>query len=279
MNHVGKAAIPGAITGLFSGFTGVGGGAILVSLMVSWLGVEQRRAHGTTPVIIVPVALVGAALYMAQGVSGQFRFDTSLALSLIPTVGFPSVAGVWIGATWMSVLPTAHLRRVFGIFVFFVAFSMLTRGMLPIGTPDGASLDVPFIFWIMLGFVAGVFAGFLGLGGGMVIIPFMTLGAGVPQHMAQGVSLAIVAITSIAGAYIHYKLGHVDAQIVTHMAPASFLAVVGASLLAGHLDGFWLTKIFGLAAVYFGYQFTFARPEAKPAPSTPLDPSVGFYQI
>jgi hypothetical protein len=211
--------------------------------------------------------------------SGQFRFDTLLALSLIPAVALPSIAGVFIGATWMSVLPAAQLRRAFGVFLFFVAFSMLTRGILPIGTPNGAYVPVPFIFWIMLGFVAGIFSGFLGVGGAMVIIPFMTLGAGIPQHMTQGVSLAIVAITAITGVYVQHRLGNMDPSSVRQIAPASVIAVLISTVLAGQMDSFWLTKIFGLTTAYFGYQFTFVSREPGRVGSAALDPSVDYYQI
>ncbi|MSQ24437.1 MAG: sulfite exporter TauE/SafE family protein [Chloroflexi bacterium] len=282
MNRTHNMIGVGIVGGIFSGLTGVGGSAILVSLMVAWLGMSQHRAQGTTPAVILPTALVGAASYAVQGLNGQFRFDAGLALSLIPAIALPSIAGVAIGATWMSVLPAAQLRRAFGVFLFFVALSMLTRGILPIGTASGQSLAIPFIFWILLGFVAGVLSGFLGIGGAMVIIPFMTLGAGIPQHMTQGVSLAIIAITAIAGAYTQYRLGHVEGSAVVPMGISSVVAVVAASLVAGQIDSFWLTKIFGLALLFFSYQFTFGSTIPKPPVASsraPVDFSPGSYQI
>jgi uncharacterized protein len=261
---------------VFSGLTGVGGGAILVSLLVSWLDLNQHRAQGTTPVAILPVALAGAATYLIQGFLGVFRFDGWLALTLIPALALPSIAGVVIGGTWMAALPASQLRRAFGVFLFFVAFSMLTRGILPIGTPNGASLEVPFIFWVLLGFVSGVFSGFLGIGGAMVMIPFMTLGAGIPQHMTQGVSLAVVAVTTMAGALTQLRLQNVEMNAIPAMLPGSLIAVLIASLLAGRLDSFWLTKIFGVVMLYFGYQFTF-RPIIRRL-RTP-SPDAGYYSI
>jgi uncharacterized protein len=271
VNHSSKARAIGVVTGLFSGLTGVGGGPILVSLMVAVLGMNQRRAQGTTPAIILPVALLGAVLYIGQGIGDPGRFDAPLALALIPAMALPSIAGVAIGATWMMALPTAQLRRAFGVFLFLVAFSMLTRGLLPIGTPEGAFVPVPFIFWFLLGFVTGVLSGLLGIGGAMIIIPFMTLGAGISQHMAQGISLAIVAITALAGAWVNYRLGNIDVPCVKRMAPAGLLAVIGSTLLAGGLDAFWLTKIFGLTVAYFGYRFTLLAEPAKPAMSSAGD--------
>ncbi|MSQ15018.1 MAG: sulfite exporter TauE/SafE family protein [Dehalococcoidia bacterium] len=271
-----KAIAVGALIGLFDGLTGVGGGAILVAFMVSWLGMSQHLAQGTTPAVIVPVAFFGAITYAVQGMNGRFLFDISLALSLIPALAFPSIFGVFIGATWMSALPAAQLRRAFGVFLFFIAFSMLTRGILPIGTPPGASIAVPFIFWIMLGFVTGVLSGFLGIGGALVMAPFMTLGAGIPQHMSQGIILAVVTITSVVGVYAQYRRSNVSMETVLTMAPSSLIAVVAGSLLAGQMDAFWLTKIFGLAMAYFAYQFAFVRPREF---QQKANPSAGFYSI
>lgn len=278
--HTWKAITIGAVIGLFDGLTGVGGGAILVSLMVSWLGMSQHLAQGTTPAVIAPVVFLGAITYAIQGVNGQFAFDISLALSIIPALAIPSVFGVFIGATWMAMLPAAQLRRAFGVFLFFIAFAMLTRGVLPIGTAPGASVSVPFLFWVMLGFVTGVFAGFLGIGGAVVLAPFMVLGAGMPQHMSQGITLAVVTITAVVGAYAQHRLGNISMKSVATMVPSSLIAVVGASLVAGQLDSFWLTKIFGLAMAFFSYQFTFGVAQASTKPSSPsADPSVGYYHI
>ncbi len=62
-------------TGAFSGLTGVGGGAMLVSLMVSLLEMKQRLAQGTSLAIIMPVAFFGALTYAIQGLNGQFPFN------------------------------------------------------------------------------------------------------------------------------------------------------------------------------------------------------------
>ncbi len=195
-----RSTMVGVATGMFSGLTGVGGGALVVSLMVSCLGMGQSLAQGTAPAVIIPVALFGALTYIAQGLSGQFVFDAHLALYLIPSLAIPSMFGVVIGGTWLGGLPVNHLRRAFGVFLFFVSLTMLTRGLLPVGTPSGEMIAVPLIFWVMLGFVSGVFSGVLGIGGAMVMIPFMTIGAGIPQHMTQGITLAVVTITTLMGA-------------------------------------------------------------------------------
>ena len=72
----------GVVAGFFSGMTGVGGGAILVSLMVNFMGLTQHRAHGTSLAVIISVSLVAAigyALPFLRGEPAQFTYDPALA--------------------------------------------------------------------------------------------------------------------------------------------------------------------------------------------------------
>ena len=251
---------------------------MLVSLLASWLHFEQRVAQGTSLAIIMPVALFGALTYTWQGLTGRFAFDSTLALSIIPGLAIPSLFGVVVGATWMSALPAAQLRRAFGIFLFAISLSMLAKDVVSLGAVASGPVTIPLIFWVLLGFITGCFSGFLGIGGAMVIIPFMSLGAGLPQHMTQGVTLAVVTITTVVGAATHHRLGNIDAQAFRSIAPTATVAVVLASLVAGAIDGFWLTKICGLALAYFAVRFTFP-PAGMRSPSPRVDPAAGFYQI
>ncbi len=264
----------GLLVGFFSGVTGVGGGAVLVSLMVSMMGMAQHKAHGTSLAVIVSVAVVGAigyALPFLLGIPSQFTYDPQLALFLIPPLAIASMFGVILGARIMTALPAPQLRRIFGIFLFFVSFSMLTRGVLAIGAPLDSMQDWPWLAWPGLGLIAGIFSGILGIGGAMVMVPVMTLGAGIPQHMTQGITLAVITITTLTGAITHYRLGNVDLAATRAIAPAAVVAVMCSSLLATQIDAFWLTKIFGLAMAYFGYQFTFTKPRPRAAPSVEQD--------
>ena len=67
------------------------------------------------------------------------------------------------------------------------------------------------VLYIILGLVAGVFAGVFGIGGGLILIPAMTLLLGLTQHQAQGTTLAIlVPPIGILAAWRYYQSGHVN---------------------------------------------------------------------
>ncbi|MBI4497674.1 MAG: sulfite exporter TauE/SafE family protein [Chloroflexi bacterium] len=112
------ALATGTLDGLFSGLTGVGGGAILVPLLVSLLGLSQHKAHGTSLSVICMVGFIGFLEYSRQG-----YMDFTMAAGI--TVG--SLVGVYFGAKTMNLVPAKQLRQAFAIFLIFVAIRMLFK--------------------------------------------------------------------------------------------------------------------------------------------------------
>lgn len=63
---------------------------------------------------------------------------------------------------------------------------------------------------LLIGLLAGILSGFMGVGGGVVMIPLMILLLGYDQHQAQGMSLAVLAVpVTFVAAYTYHKAGHV----------------------------------------------------------------------
>ncbi len=106
----------GAVAGMLAGLTGVGGGVFLVPLMVGLLALAQHQAHGTSFVVIFPVALVGAITYATLG-----HMDWPLILGM----AFGGVVGVVLGARLMMMVSERHLRWLFGIFLVFMGTFMV----------------------------------------------------------------------------------------------------------------------------------------------------------
>lgn len=102
---------------------------------------------------------------------------------------------------------------------------------------------------LILGLGTGLVGGMMGLGGGMLLVPALVLLVGLDQHLAQGVSLSVVAITSLAGAVTHHRQGTLRLATVAWVAPAAVACgFIGASI-ATELDAAVLGKIFGVVLV------------------------------
>jgi len=115
-------------------------------------------------------------------------------------------------------------------------------------TPRGCAL-VAFGRPLLIGLVAGFLSGYLGIGGGVILVPAMTILLHLPQHRAHGTSLAAVLLIAASGAHAYSKAGYV------HWGAAGWLvvgviagAIVGAKL-AGGLPAARLRQIFGIFLV------------------------------
>lgn len=133
---------------------------------------------------------------------------------------------------------------------------------------------------LLLGMISGVLAGLLGIGGGMILVPFLTfllLQQGVPGelvvHSSIATSLAIIIFTSISSMRAHHKAGAVRWEIVKFIAPGLLLGGFLGSKVVTHLPTRELALVFGAFVLFSAYQM-FA--DKKPKPSRELPGAVGL---
>jgi uncharacterized membrane protein YfcA len=106
----------GTLAGLFSGLFGVGGGAVIVPLLVLWLGLDERTATGTSLAAIVVIAGAATAVHGAYG-------NVHLTEGLL--VGVPAVAGVLVGTELQQRIPSKAISLVFSAMLAVVAVDLL----------------------------------------------------------------------------------------------------------------------------------------------------------
>ncbi len=104
---------------------------------------------------------------------------------------------------------------------------------------------------ILIGFAAGILSG-MGVGGGMILIPALTLLEGVEQHTAQTVNLFYFIPTALAALAVHIKNKNVELKPALSMAAAGFVFSVLGAYLAVSLSAQLLTKAFAVFIIIFG---------------------------
>ncbi len=110
--------VTGVVTGLFSGFFGVGGGVVGVPLLVGLVGLTQHKAHGTSLAMIAVTATASAAVYALRG-------DVDWMLAAKVAAG--SVIGVMLGARLMAKVPAHQLRTGFAVFMLAIGIWMIVK--------------------------------------------------------------------------------------------------------------------------------------------------------
>lgn len=212
----------GALGGIFSGLLGVGGGVVMVPLLVRVAGLSQHRAHATSLAAIVPLAAFGAATY-ALGAKVDVAVATALALG--------TVVGAPLGARLMVRASEGALKLAFGILQIVVAL-VLVADMPDATTTHAEGLSVPAAAALIgTGVVVGGFSALFGVGGGVIMVPVLTLAMQREQHVAEGTSLAVIVVAALVGALAHRRAGLLTRSDVLPLASGGAVgAVVGAAL-------------------------------------------------
>lgn len=131
---------------------------------------------------------------------------------------------------------------------------------------EGSVSYPPFSLILFAGsFLAGLLGALTGLGGGVVIIPLMTLGFGIDIRYAIGVSLVSVIATSSGAAAAYVREGYTNIRIGIFLELATTLAAVGGAALAGIVSTSVLAVIFGIVLVFSAAQTLQSRHDISGA--------------
>lgn len=114
------------------------------------------------------------------------------------------------------------------------------------------SVDGDLLVALLIGLAGGSFGGLLGIGGGTLYVPALVLILGEPQHVAQGVSLAVIIPTAISATATNLRNRLVDVEVAAWVTPFAIAAALLAAWIAGRLEGDTLSRVFGLVVVYVG---------------------------
>lgn len=209
-------ALLGAVgIGLSLGLTGAGGSILTLPVLVYLAGIPPREAVALSLLVVGTAALVGAGQRMRRG---EVHFQ---AVGMFVSSG---VIGAAAGARLTPFLSPSALMISFAVLMVIVGVRML----LPSNAEPALAAECKPLRCLLAGAGVGVLTGFLGVGGGFLLMPALVKFARLPLRAATGTSLAVIACNSAAGFVAH--LG--DAPIRWTLA-AVFAVIAAAGVLAG----------------------------------------------
>jgi uncharacterized membrane protein YfcA len=116
-----------------------------------------------------------------------------------------------------------------------------------------------------IGLIGGVLAGLLGVGGGILFVPALTLGLGLTQLHAEATSLLAIIPTAIAGAAQHARYGNVRWRAAVLVGVASIAGVVAGAQIATSLPEDVLTRLFAILLLVVAAQIIWRALRRKKA--------------
>jgi len=185
-----KLLLVGFLGGIPAGLLGLGGGVLFIPLMVYIAKLNMKEITGVSSMAVAIVATVGSIRYSLRGYGLE---------PFIPYLIGGGILGALAGNQINKGLNSNSLIKIFSIVLFITAIRM---NYIVVGS-DVSNNSM--LVYILIGFVSGILAGLLGLGGGVVRIPSLLIFAGLPSLVAQGASLITSVPTAIAAAYPKVK--------------------------------------------------------------------------
>lgn len=184
-------AVLGAFAGLFAGLLGVGGGGVMVPVLAMLFSAQNvssehvmHLALGTSLATIVFTSLSSLRAHHAHG---------AVAWSIVRAISPGILVGTFLGARWVSHVPTKALAGFFVVFMAYVSIQMI------VNAKPKPSRELPGKAGMFgVGAVIGGISSLVAIGGGSLSVPFMTW-CNVPMHRAIGTSAAIGFPIALAG--------------------------------------------------------------------------------
>ncbi len=235
-------ALAGVFVGVMSGLLGVGGGTIMVPIFRLAFGMSPLASTATSLFAIIPTSISGAVAHTRAKTCVP-----KLGLALGAGGAVMSPMGVWLA----SVSPGWLVICVAAIVIGFSAFKMFKKAVKCAPTPragraggnaqDASAKAVPdqpvlsrkqYLQGACIGLIAGLASGYVGVGGGFIMVPLMLAVLDIPMSLASGTSLIAIMILAIPGVIEQGLLGNIEylagIAIVVGSIPG---ALVGARLV------------------------------------------------
>lgn len=193
--------IAGAGAGVGTGFAGMSAAAVIGPMLITFLGVPAYEAVGIGLISDVLASAISAYTYKKSG-----NLDIKNSLPLMVSVLVVTI----IGSFAASFLPEQAMSGTMQVAMIIIGLRFLLK---PVTTTkeqlESISPKNRFIKAIIGGIFIGFICGFVGAGGGMMLLLVLTTFLNYPMHMAVGTSVFIMAFTALTGGVSHFLIGGV----------------------------------------------------------------------
>ncbi len=236
--HVLLAVLLIAAMGLVLGLLGGGGSILTVPILVYALGMEAHAAISFSLILVGGTALVGAFLHQE---AARVAWKQGL---LFVCFGIPLN---FLGASLSRHVTGTILLLLFGVLMGISGTAMLIKR----SEPDPAKKRN---IWpvVISGATVGFLAGFLGVGGGFMVVPSLVLFLHVPVKSATGTALLIIAANSALALFGHRHTLAVNWTLLLELVAPALMATYLGVKLTERLSAQQIRKIFGVFVIFMG---------------------------
>ena len=250
----------GFLIGIIAALTGIGGGVFIVPLLTLFFALSPADAGATSHTVIVFTALASTLVYYRQK---RISYRTGVLFAVATTPG--GILGVYL----TTVMAARTLGLIFGFFmIIFVAIPILLDGrfvrLKRSSSTEGGKAQVnsgvssillqKMLLGAILSFFGGIASGLLGIGGGVLIVPILTLVVDMPIHFATATSMFIMTFTSTSEAVQHFFANQTNFEYALLLGLGTVIGALVGAHLSKRVSGKNLRRIFGLVIIIVGIE-------------------------
>ena len=263
----------GVFAGAVGALVGIGGGIIVVPSLVVGFGYEIRTAVAASLVAVVATSAAAGITYAREGLT---NLRLGLTLEIATTIG-----GVTGGLVAVSITPSV-ISGVFSVVMVVVAVLMWRHTderhiSSPVHAPtpsagSGFKLSSGYFdqaagrsisyeprrlgVGLSVSSLAGILSGLLGVGGGFLKVPAMTIAMGVTTKAAAATSNFMVGITAVASLVIYLSRGFVQPAVVVPVTIGIVAGAVGASRITNRVSGVQVQRVLAVILILVAVQMS-----------------------
>jgi uncharacterized membrane protein YfcA len=264
----------GVVAGALGALLGIGGGILVIPVLVLGFSVPIHVAVAASLVSVLATSSAAGSVYVGEGLTNM-RLGMTLELA--------TTAGAIAGGLTAALLPEKILLLTFAAFLGVTAAMLFaqrrdaggegapsrhTEGYEEVGHLAGAFFDQQagsLVHYqarrLPLGlagsFLAGNLSGLLGVGGGFLKVPAMSLGMGVPIKVAAATSNFMIGVTAAASLVIYVQKGFLVPLVAAPVALGVTIGALGGTRLAARAPAHLLARLLGLILLGVAVQMVF----------------------
>lgn len=244
------------VMGIILGLMGGGGSILTVPIMVYLFGFSPTVATGNSLLVVGVTALIGSAMYIRKK---EVDFKTGFFFAVPSVIGvnisrgliIPNIPELIFSFNDFSLTKEILILATFAILMIAASYSMIKNK-----TQSKQKLTLPLVQIALIalqGLIIGLIAGFVGAGGGFLIIPALVLLAGLTMRVAVGTSLMVIALQSLFGFAGDVSRGvNFEWSLLAIVATIAILGIIVGSSLSHKIKEQKLKTAFGWFVLFMG---------------------------
>lgn len=242
--------------GIVLGLMGGGGAILTVPIMVYLFSLPPTVATGYSLFVVGATALIGCAMYIRNGdidfkVGASFAIPSVIGVNLARGLILPNIPETVLSVGSFALTKELLIMVTFAAIMIAASYSMIKKRKAkpPVTIAPAKRLTL----LALQGLLVGLVAGFVGAGGGFLIIPVLVILAGLSMRVAVGTSLMIIAVQSLVGfGGDVLRGGIIDWTLLITVAAIAIVGIILGTLFAHKIAEQKLKTAFGWFVLIMG---------------------------